>query len=99
MNNYNSLLSSLRKEKNLSLREAAEQSGVNRWKLYFYENGYFRPTKKDLEKLNKFYNTELPVHGYYAYPAPTKEKELKLKKDNLRTKRIIFGLDIIFTRI
>ena len=54
MKNYNAYLFELRKHENLSLREASKKIGINRWKLYFYENGYFRPTKKDLKKLNDF---------------------------------------------
>ena len=77
MKNYNIHLSELRKSAHLSLKEAAKSIGINRWKLYFYENGYFRPTKKDLQKLNDFYKTEISLEGLDAYPAPTKEKSLK----------------------
>ena len=91
MKNYNIHLSELRKKANLSLKDAAKSSGVHRWKLYLYENGYFRPTKKDVQKLNTFYNTDISLQGEAAYPAPTKEKALKKEKENLKAKRIAFG--------
>ena len=91
MKNYNIHLSELRKSAHLSLKEAAKNIGINRWKLYFYENGYFRPTKKDFQKLNDFYKTEISLEGLDAYPAPTKEKSLKKEKENLKIKRIVFG--------
>ena len=91
MNNYNTHLSELRKKANLSLKEAAKQIGISFWRLYFYENGYFRPFKKDLQKLNDFYKEDISLVGDNAYPAPTKEKTLKSEKENLRKKRIIFG--------
>ena len=91
MNNYNIRLSELRKEAKLSIREAAKTIGINRWKLYFYENGYFRPTKKDLKKLSEFYKVDLSLEGMDAYPAPVKEKALTKTKENLKAKRIVFG--------
>ena len=91
MKNYNTYLSELRKNANLSLKDAAKLIGINRWKLYFYENGYFRPTARDLLKLNDFYNVDISLSGPDAYPAPTKEKTLKKEKENLTAKRIVFG--------
>ena len=91
MKNYNSHLLSLRQNAQLSLKDAAKQIGINKWLLYFYENGYFRPSKKNLEKINKFYQEEVSIEGTSAYPAPIKEKALKHEKENLKVKRIIFG--------
>lgn len=91
MKNYNTYLSELRKEKQLTLKSAAKSIGIHRWKLYFYENGYFRPTKKDLKKLEDFYGANISLEGANAYPAPTKEKALKSDKLDLKVKRIVFG--------
>ncbi|MBO4737748.1 MAG: ABC transporter ATP-binding protein, partial [Bacilli bacterium] len=54
-----------------SIKEAAKQIGINRWKLYYYENGYFRPSSKDLTKLNDFYKSDISLSGADAYPAPS----------------------------
>ena len=91
MRNYNTYLTELRKEKDLSIKEAAKQIGINRWKLYYYENGYFRPSSKDLKKLNDFYKSDISLSGADAYPAPSKEKALKKHKETLFWKRVIFG--------
>lgn len=91
MNNYNTHLENLRKKKGLSLKEAAKEIGISRYMLYFYENGYFRPSKKALEKLNKFYEEEISLEGDDAYPAPNKEKTIKKEKETLKAKRIVFG--------
>ena len=84
MNNYNTHLENLRKKKGLSLKEAAKEIGISRYMLYFYENGYFRPSKKALEKLNKFYEEEISLEGDDAYPAPNKEKTIKKEKETLK---------------
>lgn len=92
MNNYNTRLETLRNERSLSLKEAAKGIGISRWTLYFYENGYFRPTKKALAKIEKFYNAKVSITGDDAYPAPTKEKAfVKKEKKSYRTKRIVYG--------
>ena len=91
MKNYNSYLSELRKSKHLSLKEAAKGIGINRWMLYFYENGYFRPSKKNLDKIERFYQVKVSLEGMDAYPSPLKEKELSAEKENLKAKRIVFG--------
>ena len=92
MKNYNAYLSLLRKEKGLSIKEAAKKIGINRFKLYYYENGYFRPNKKDLEKINHFYEIDISLKGPDAYPSPIKEKALNTHKVVLLGKRIVFGV-------
>ena len=91
MTSYNVRLSLLRKKKNLTLKEAADQIGITRLGLYLYENGYFRPTKKALKKIEDFYEEKISFEGEDAYPAPIKEKAISEKKDSLLVKRIIFG--------
>jgi len=91
MKNYNTHLSELRKKANLSLRQAAKGIGITFWTLYFYENGYFRPSNKNLKKIKAFYKEDIDISGENAYPAPTKEKEIKSEKESLKVKRIVFG--------
>ena len=91
MTSYNVQLSLLRKKKNLTLKEAAKQIGISRLNLYLYENGYFRPNKKALKKIEDFYKEKVSFEGEDAYPAPLKEKSIPEKKDTLLVKRIVFG--------
>lgn len=98
MNNYNIRLVELRKEKGLTIKEAAKQMKVNRFKLYFYENGYFTPSKVNLKKINEFYQVDLSVMGEDGYPAPNRvEKPIRKRKENLKGKRIAFGILSIFS--
>lgn len=91
MTSYNIQLSELRKNKNLTLKEAAKATGVPRLFLYLYENGYFRPTKRALRKIEAYYKEKVTFNGEEAYPAPLKEKTIDDKKDSLLVKRIVFG--------
>ena len=92
MRNYNTYLLELRKEAGLSLKEASKRIGMSRLKLYFFENGYFRPKPKDLKKLNDFYQIDLSLVGEDAYPAPNKEKAITQRRVKLKGKRIAFGV-------
>lgn len=92
MNNYNVTIKELRLARGLLLREASKKMRINRIKLYFYEAGYFRPTKKDKKKLEDFYGQEISLTGVDAYPVPdyrSYNKHVHGKK--LLLKRIIFG--------
>lgn len=91
MKNYNVHLVELRKAKGLSIKEAAKSMGINRWMLYFYENGYFRPSKKAIEKLKNFYGETISLSGEDSYPIPFQSEESEAKKVALKKKRIIFG--------
>ena len=91
MNNYNAHLYGLRTEANLSLKAAAKGIGISRIKLYFFENGYFRPSKKDLKKINDFYKSDVSLKGDNAYPAPTADKVITTDKKDYKKKRIVFG--------
>ena len=46
MNSYNAQLVKLREERNLTIKEAAKGAKVNRFMLFLFENGYFRPRGK-----------------------------------------------------
>lgn len=91
MNNYNVRLENLREAKQLSLKDAAKQIGIPRFSLYLYENGYFRPTKRHLKKIEDFYQEKISFAGEDSYPAPLKHKAITIKKEPLKAKRIIFG--------
>lgn len=98
MRNYNTILFNLREKEKLSLKDAAKKIGISTWKLYLYENGYFRPSHKNLKKIEAFYNTTISFEGENAYPAPTKEKKEKAKKPYFK-RRIVFGALSAFSLI
>lgn len=90
MKNYNLHLISLREDKGLTIKEASKQMKISPLSLYCYEKGYFRPSKKNLEKINTFYGVELSLEGLNGYPAASKDALIG-KKKNLKKKKIIFG--------
>ena len=63
---YNVELARLRKERNLTRKVAAKEMGVPRFNLYLYENGYFKPNKKDLEKIEAYYGQSIDFSTYAA---------------------------------
>ena len=91
MNSYNTHLTKLREKHGLSLKEAAKGIGITRIMLYFYENGYFRPRKKVLKKIEKFYGTSISLEGDSAYPAPTEKHILKKETVITKVRKIVFG--------
>lgn len=92
MYSYNSHLLELRRKSGLSLKEAANKIGLSRFSLYLYENGYFRPSKKSLKKLEDFYQEKISINGLDAYPTPVHEKyNIKKEKKPLFIKRVVFG--------
>ena len=92
MNSYNVLLKKYREERNLTIKELSKKVHISRLSLYFYECGYFRPSKKHLEKLENFFNEKISLEGLDAYPAPLVEKSIKMHNDRLFVKRIVFGV-------
>lgn len=90
MKNYNLHLTSLREDKGLTIKEASKQMKISPLSLYCYEKGYFRPSKKNLEKINTFYGVELSLEGLNGYPAASKDALIG-KRKNLKKKKIIFG--------
>ncbi len=90
MKNYNLHLISLREDKGLTIKEASKQMKISPLSLYCYEKGYFRPSKKNLEKINTFYGVELSLNGINGYPAASKDAVIG-KRKNLKKKKIIFG--------
>ncbi len=90
MKNYNLHLISLREDKGLTIKEASKQMKISPLSLYCYEKGYFRPSKKNLKKINAFYGVELSLKGLDGYPAASNDAVIG-KKKNLKKKKIIFG--------
>lgn len=92
MNNYNVHLYKLRTERGLSLKEAAKGAKINRFMLFLYENGYFRPFGKTLRKLHAFYGEQISTLGLDSYPTPIDDVETKTHdKKSQFIKRIIFA--------
>lgn len=89
-NSYNQQLVEKRNEKKLSLKEAAKAIGISPFFLFLYENGYFRPSKKALKKIQKFYKFKLDYSNGQEYPDATPVYKHK-KKQNLKRKFIING--------
>lgn len=52
-------LKKLRSEKGLSLREAAKEIGVNYRSIFNWEEGSCKPSKDNLNKLEKLYEMEM----------------------------------------
>ena len=97
MKNYNLHLSELRKRSGLTREELAEKVGISSLAVYLYENGYFRPSKRNLKKLSEFFKEDISIEGDDAYPVPVKEHELKSEKKPLKVRRIVFGALSFFT--
>lgn len=92
MKNYNIHLIELRRNSGLSLKDAAKKIGITRFGLFLYENGYFRPTKKSLKKIEDFYKEKISIDEVNAYPVPVKEEKGNTNKNkSLKVKRIVFG--------
>ena len=92
MNAYNTTLKRFRDERNLTLKKASKEIGISRLRLFLFENGYFRPRGKTLNKIEKYYNTKLDFTGENSYPVPTKNKQTNIdNKKPLFIKRIVFA--------
>ena len=98
MNNYNICLRKLRKEKGLTYQGISKATGISTTKLFLYEYGYFRPSKKHIEKLNELYGENISIDGDNAYPGPIEENK-KNKDKYLKGKRIAFGILSAFSLI
>ena len=105
MNNYNACLLDLRKKNSLSLKDASKGIGISKLRLYLYENGYFRPSKKYLEKINNFYHSDLTLDKENAYPIPTSNDDIPIRKGSIKKPAIVFGilsalsLGLVFTGV
>ena len=92
MNSYNIQLKKLRESQSLSTRECAKKIGISSIRLYLYEEGYFKPSKKAKKKIEDYFGTSISMEGLDAYPSPiSNEIENKVDKKKLFSKRIIFG--------
>ena len=104
MISYNRYLTKLRTDKGLSLKEAAAASGVKRRSLYLYEQGYRMPPYKDMEKLSRFYGSDLAEYFFYediSFPDPFDEpdpenpKKLRKQQEPLSKFLLVFGLVMV----
>ena len=91
-NAYNQQLVKLRKEKGLSIKEAAKQIGIASFRLFLYENGYFRPKGKIQEAIENFYGSKIDFSDGKEYPGPF---PLEGKKKKVNKKRRIITTSII----
>lgn len=67
---YNRQLVRERERHGFSLREAAKAIGVSALSLFLYENGYYRPTKKHLAKIESVYGP-IDFSNEKEYPLET----------------------------
>lgn len=97
---YNRQLFTLRKEKNLTIKEAAKQMGVPAFFLALYERGVYKPPKRYLKRISDFYGQEISLEGLDSYPTPVLE-QIRYKYDPKKFKRraIITGVLTALTAI
>ena len=98
-NSYNQQLVEIRREKNLTLKEAAKGIGISSLRLFLIENGYFRARKKVLEKIESFYQRKIDYSNNNEYPGPFPayvDKKEKSKKKRLIATGIISAISVIF---
>ena len=86
---YNQQLVEGRVERGLSLKEAAKEIGISRITLFFYERGYYRPSKKNLEKINNFYG-HININEANEYPQESLIK-INIKPRSKKLRFIISG--------
>ena len=72
---YNQQILAQRKAKGLSRKEAARQIGISSFSLFLYENGYFKPTRKALAKIENYYGFNVDYTGDNEYPSATHEEK------------------------
>lgn len=92
MSAYNTTLRQFRNEKNLTLKKASKEIGISRLRLFLFENGYFKPRGKTLDKIEKYYDKKIDLTDENSYPVPFNKKQTNLgNKKSLFTKRIVFA--------
>lgn len=104
MISYNRYLRKLRTDQGLSLKEAAKASNIKRRSLFLYEQGYRMPSYKDMEKLSRFYKSDLAEYFFYEdisfpdpfdEPDPEKPKQFRKNRERMPGFLLVFGLIII----
>ena len=86
---YNQQLVSLRRQKNLSLKQCAKEIGISSFRLNLFEMGYFRPKGKTLEKIENYYQTKIALEGDKDYPGIIEVEAKKKRKINKKLRLII----------
>ena len=74
------------------MKKAAKSVGISFFLLFLYENGYLRPKKKSLEKIESFYQIKLDYVNGQEYPQKSIASQNKKSKP---TKRRIIILGIL----
>ena len=94
-NSYNQQLVDARKKKRLTIKDAAKKIGISRFKLFLYENGYFRPGTKSIDKIQNFYEMTIDYSNNNEYPTAGKVvKKRKSRKRRIIISSIICGLSV-----
>ena len=75
MGAYNTTLRQFRNEKNLTLKKASKEIGISRLRLFLFENGYFKPRGKTLDKIEKYYDKKIDLTDENSYPVPFNKKQ------------------------
>ena len=87
---FNQQLYSLRLCKGLSRKEVAKATGIPRFVLHLYEDGFHRPGKRSRAKLESFYGVALNFEGDRDYPGPI-EREVVEDPPFRRRRRTLFA--------
>lgn len=83
MDNYNLHLYNIRLAKKMKRRQFAKFLGISTFSYRLIENGYFKPTKKQVKKISAALEEDFQpyLEGDYSYPLPLPEdQESKLAK-------------------
>ena len=80
MESYNLYLYHKRMEKGLKTKEFSKFLGINRVTYYCLENGYLKPTKKQIKKISDKLGEDFSVYllGDASYPASLPSEERKI---------------------
>lgn len=82
---YNQYLYKKRIELELSRKEFAKLLGINRLAYFYFEKGYFLPSKKTEQKINSYFEGDFSPHlqGEESYPVKVTTNNQKADKKTL----------------
>jgi len=77
MQQYNEFLYEKRKELGLTKAKFAKELKINYFHYSLLENGYIKPTKKDIQKISYYFDVDYKEYtkGYASYPIEIPEKK------------------------
>lgn len=90
LKSYNQQLVEERRNRKISIKEAAKEIGISKMSLFFYERGYYRPSKKRLEKITSFYEG-FEINETNEYPKESLIK-IRVKRKSRKPRLIISGI-------